>query len=116
MFAASGGLAEVLISPVIAAIPSDRPESEMSKLHSVYAWGVVGVVFLSTGFLAAFWQGKLEMADLDLGSGSFDCQYSVSEGQNSGTEYAFRNLKCVETGCRKAFPDLLFLHFFGRRQ
>ncbi len=54
VFAASGGLAEVLISPVIAAIPSDRPESEMSKLHSVYAWGVVGVVFLSTGFLRLF--------------------------------------------------------------
>lgn len=54
LFAASGGLAEVLISPVIAQIPSDNPEREMSKLHSVYAWGVVAVVLLSTAFLLAF--------------------------------------------------------------
>ncbi len=48
------GLAEVLMSPVIAAIPSDNPEREMSKLHSVYAWGVVAVVIISTLFLKAF--------------------------------------------------------------
>lgn len=48
------GLAEVLLSPVIAAIPSENPESEMSKLHSMYAWGVVGVVILSTLFLLFF--------------------------------------------------------------
>ena len=51
IFSASSGLAEVLISPVIAAIPADNPDREMSKLHSVYAWGSVGVVVLSTLFL-----------------------------------------------------------------
>ncbi len=56
LFAASGGLSEVLISPVIAAIPSQNPEREMSKLHSVYAWGVVGVVIISTLFLQALGQ------------------------------------------------------------
>jgi len=50
----SAGLSEVLVSPVIAAIPADDPESEMSKLHSVYAWGVVGVVIISTLFLQIF--------------------------------------------------------------
>ncbi|MEG0049028.1 MAG: MFS transporter [Clostridia bacterium] len=54
IFAASGGLAEVLISPVIAAIPAEHPEREMSKLHSVYAWGVVAVVIVSTLFLKLF--------------------------------------------------------------
>ncbi len=54
VFSISAGLAEVLISPVIAAIPADDPDREMSKLHSVYAWGVVGVVVLSTLFLLAF--------------------------------------------------------------
>lgn len=54
IFAASGGLSEVLISPVIAALPSDHPEKDMSRLHSVYAWGVVLVVTLSTLFLSAF--------------------------------------------------------------
>lgn len=48
IFSAAAGLCEVLISPVIAAIPAKNPEREMSKLHSIYAWGAVGVVILST--------------------------------------------------------------------
>ncbi len=51
IFSASGGLSEVLISPVIAAIPAKNPEREMSKLHSVYAWGVVLVILVSTLYL-----------------------------------------------------------------
>ncbi len=54
VFSAASGLGEVLISPVIAALPSDDPDREMSKLHSVYAWGVVGVVVFSTVFLLVF--------------------------------------------------------------
>ena len=54
MFSVGSGLSEVLMSPVIAAIPSENPEREMSKLHSMYAWGVVGVVIISTLFLTAF--------------------------------------------------------------
>ena len=54
IFSASGGLSEVLISPVIAAIPSKNPEGEMSKLHSIYAWGVVGMVAVTTLFLLIF--------------------------------------------------------------
>lgn len=51
IFAVSGGLGEVLMSPVIAALPSKNPEREMSKLHSMYAWGVVGVIAFSSLFL-----------------------------------------------------------------
>ena len=51
IFSSASGLAEVLISPVIAAIPSKDPDREMSKLHSVYAWGVVFVIAVSTVFL-----------------------------------------------------------------
>ena len=54
LFSASSGFNEVLISPVIAALPSENPEREMSKLHSVYAWGVVGVVVFATLFLLVF--------------------------------------------------------------
>lgn len=54
IFSVASGLSEVLISPVIAAIPSENPEREMSKLHSMYAWGVVGVVIVSTLFLSMF--------------------------------------------------------------
>lgn len=60
IFSAASGFAEVLISPVIAAIPSDNPDREMSKLHSIYAWGVVGAVIFSTLFLmlvgTKYWQ------------------------------------------------------------
>lgn len=48
IFSVSAGLSEVLLSPIIAAIPSDRPEREMSLLHSLYAFGVLSVVLLST--------------------------------------------------------------------
>ena len=51
VFSASSGFAEVLISPTIAAIPSKDPDREMSKLHSIYAWGVVGVILVSTLFI-----------------------------------------------------------------
>ncbi len=54
LFAAGSGLVEVLISPVIAALPADDPDREMSKLHSIYAWGVVGVVAVTTVFLLVF--------------------------------------------------------------
>lgn len=54
IFSASSGLAEVLISPTIAALPSENPDREMSKLHSVYAWGVVGVVVYCSLFFIVF--------------------------------------------------------------
>ena len=54
IFSAASGFCEVLISPVIAALPSDNPERDMSKLHSIYAWGVVGVIVFATLFLLVF--------------------------------------------------------------
>lgn len=54
IFSVSAGLSEVLISPVVAAIPSDNPDRDMSRLHSLYAYGVVLVVIVSTVFLRVF--------------------------------------------------------------
>lgn len=54
IFSAACGLAEVFISPIIAALPSDDPDREMSKLHSIYAWGVVFIVIFATIFLLLF--------------------------------------------------------------
>ncbi len=51
IFSVSAGLGEVLSSPLIASIPSDNPDHEMSKLHSVYAWGAVFVVVVCTLFI-----------------------------------------------------------------
>ena len=54
IFSISAGLSEVLLSPVIAAIPSDNPQKDMSLLHSLYAFGVFFVVMTSTAFFALF--------------------------------------------------------------
>lgn len=43
-----GGLIEVLISPMIDAIPEEGKTGEMSLLHSFYCWGVVAVILFST--------------------------------------------------------------------
>ena len=51
IFSVSAGLSEVLLSPMIAAIPSDDPQKDMSLLHSLYAFGVVTMVLISTVFL-----------------------------------------------------------------
>lgn len=54
IFSVAAGLCEVLISPLIAALPSDNPERDMSKLHSLFAYGVLGVVLISTIFFNLF--------------------------------------------------------------
>lgn len=51
LFSVSAGLSEVLLSPTIAAIPSENPQRDMSMLHSLYAFGVFTVVIVSTLFL-----------------------------------------------------------------
>ena len=54
IFSVSAGLSEVLLSPVIAAIPSKNPQRDMSLLHSLYAFGVFFVVLVSTLFFKIF--------------------------------------------------------------
>lgn len=64
IFSAAAGLGEVLISPVIAAIPAKDPDREMSKLHSVYAWGSVFVIILSTLFILCFGNENWQLLSL----------------------------------------------------
>ncbi len=54
LFSIAAGLGEVLVSPTIAAIPSDTPDKDMAALHSLYGYGVVMVVAVSTLFLELF--------------------------------------------------------------
>lgn len=51
IFSIAAGLCEVLVSPTIAALPSETPDKDLSTLHSLYGYGVVTVVFISTLFL-----------------------------------------------------------------
>lgn len=53
-YAVGGGLLEVLLSPVVEALPTENKEKSMSLLHSFYCWGAVAVVLLSTIFFAVF--------------------------------------------------------------
>lgn len=48
--AVGGGLTEVVISPVVEALPGDEKTSAMSMLHSFYCWGQVLVVIASTAY------------------------------------------------------------------
>ncbi len=54
LFSVAAGLGEVLISPTVAALPSPHPEKDMATLHSLYGYGVVMVVTVSTLFLEVF--------------------------------------------------------------
>lgn len=51
IFSVAAGLSEVLISPTVAALPSETPDRDMSMLHSLYGYGFVGDVVISTLFL-----------------------------------------------------------------
>ncbi len=53
IFSVSAGLSEVLLSPVVAAIPGST-DKDMSMLHSLYAWGVLMVVCISSLFFNIF--------------------------------------------------------------
>lgn len=52
VFSAGGGLLELLLSPIIQAIPGDEKAKAMSMLHSFYAWGFITVVVITTLLLA----------------------------------------------------------------
>jgi fucose permease len=61
IFSGAGGLLELLLSPIVNAIPGDEKASAMSVLHSFYAWGQMAVIILTTlyifGFGRAAWPG-----------------------------------------------------------
>ncbi len=54
VFSIAAGLSEVMLSPTIAALPSDNPQRDMSMLHSLYAFGIFFVIIVSTVFFALF--------------------------------------------------------------
>ena len=51
VFSISAGLGEVLLSSIIASIPSQTPDKDMSLLHSLYAYGSLFVITVSTLYL-----------------------------------------------------------------
>ncbi len=53
-YAIGSGLLEVLISPVMEAIPSDKKSANMSFLHSFYCWGQLISIIVTTLFIRIF--------------------------------------------------------------
>lgn len=51
MFAFCSGLLEILLSPIVAAIPGNDKGPAMSLMHSFYAWGQVATIIITTLFL-----------------------------------------------------------------
>ena len=49
-YAVGGGLLEVLVSPIVEALPLDKKSGAMSLMHSFYCWGHALVVILTTLF------------------------------------------------------------------
>jgi fucose permease len=66
VYAIGGGLLEVLISPVVDALPSPQAgkAAAMSLLHSFYCWGQVAVVLGTTLLLAQIGQAAWQVLPL----------------------------------------------------
>lgn len=52
VYAIGGGLIEVVISPIVDAMPGENKAGAMSLLHSFYCWGTVIVVLVTTIYLS----------------------------------------------------------------
>lgn len=107
IFSIAAGLCEVLLSPLVAAIPSETPDKDMSLLHSLYAYGVVMVVVISTIFIKLFgaenWMyltgffALLPIISFVLFSTSPMPKMELSHGESGGkaTKRGFSMLLCV---------------------
>lgn len=54
IFAFSSGLLEVLLSPIVDAIPGNDKGPAMSLMHSFYAWGQLATIIITTLFVFLF--------------------------------------------------------------
>lgn len=52
--AVGGGLTEVLVSPIVEALPEKQKVKAMNILHSFYCWGWMFIVILSTAYFKIF--------------------------------------------------------------
>lgn len=59
-----GGLIEVIISPIVEALPTVSKSASMSLLHSFYSWGQLFTVLLSTLYFVFFGLSSWRVAAL----------------------------------------------------
>jgi fucose permease len=48
VFSMGAGIFELLLSPILNALPSDQKANDMALMHSFYAWGQATVILLTT--------------------------------------------------------------------
>lgn len=97
LYAVGGGLIEVLISPIVEACPTENKASVMSLLHSFYCWGTVGVILISTGFLAIFGRENWEIlaclwALLPLCNAVFFAKVPIAQLNENGSSMSLSKL------------------------
>ena len=135
LFSVAAGLAEVLVSPTVAALPSDTSEKDLSMLHSLYGYGFVGVVLVSTLFLnfvgnqywmylTFFWAVLPVIASVLLMAAKLpDMNMEHSEAKAVHSKYrAFSSVWPVsswaparKTPCRTGYPSILKRRYICRR-
>jgi len=54
IFSSASGLLEILLSPIVNAIPNNHKGPAMSLMHSFYAWGQVVTIIITTLFIFIF--------------------------------------------------------------
>ena len=64
IYAAGGGLLEVLVSPIVDSLPSADKASSMSLLHAFYCWGQVLVILVTTLALWALGESRWPLLPL----------------------------------------------------
>lgn len=57
IFSAGGGLLELLLSPIVDAVPSVVKSTTMAFIHSFYAWGQIAVILITTVAIFIFGTG-----------------------------------------------------------
>lgn len=58
IYSTGSGIIEVMVSPVVDALPAEDKGSSMAFLHSFYCWGQLGAVLLTTLLLLLIGQGN----------------------------------------------------------
>lgn len=103
LYAAGGGLIEVVISPIVEACPLNHKSAAMSMLHSFYSWGQALVVAGSVIFFAVIGIEKWKI---------LACMWAVLPLAN-GILYMLVPLYCLNPeGEKKGVGQLFKIRFF----
>ena len=79
IFSASCGLQEVMLSPIVNAIPHDDKGPAMALMHSFYAWGQVATIVITTLFL--FFFGIRSLLLFQLSGKYYSCHWNTGRVQ-----------------------------------